>query len=117
MTQQEMKARTKLFAKRIMKLCQSLPDDLAGRRICDQLFRAGTSVGANYRSACRSRSKADFISKLGIVLEEADESLYWMEIVAETKQISPSLLNPLLKEANEIVAIIVASIHTSRASK
>jgi four helix bundle protein len=75
-TQQEMKNRTQQYAKRIIKLCQSLPETLVGRRINDQLFRAGTSVGANYRAACRAGSRADFISKLGLVLEEADESLY-----------------------------------------
>jgi four helix bundle protein len=115
--QQEMKVRTKEYAKRIIKLCRSLPEGLEGRRISDQLFRAGTSVGANYRAACRARSKADFISKLGLVLEEADECLYWMEIVAETKQIQPSLLESLIKEGNEIVAILVASINTSKRVK
>lgn len=78
MNQQEMKARTKEYAKRILKLCRHLPQTKESQLIGSQLFRAGTSVGANYRSACRARSKADFISKLGVVLEEADESLYWV---------------------------------------
>jgi four helix bundle protein len=69
-----------------------LPENREARRIGDQLFRAGTSVGANYRAACRGRSRADFISKLGIVLEEVDESLYWLEIISETKQLEPPLL-------------------------
>ena len=90
MNQQEMKTRTKQYAKRIIKLCRSLPENIEGRKINDQLFRAGTSVGANYRAACRARSKAEFISKLGIVLEEADECLYWLEIVFETKLVHPS---------------------------
>ena len=79
-----------------------------------QLFRSGTSVGANYRAACRGRSKADFIAKLGVVLEEADESLYWLEILAETQIVKPELVAPLLKEANELVAIFVASLNTAR---
>ena len=98
MNQQEMKTRTKQYAKRIIKLCRSLPETHEGRIISDQLFRAGTSVGANYRAACRARSRADFISKLGVVLEEADESLYWLEIISETKQIHPSLLDSIMKE-------------------
>jgi four helix bundle protein len=112
-----MKLRTKIYAKRIMKLCRSIPDSFEGRKISDQLFRAGTSVGANYRAACRSRSKADFISKLGIVLEEADECLYWLELVYETKQLEPALLTSIMKESDEIIAIIVASINTSKKTK
>ena len=114
MNQQEMKTRTKQYAKRIIKLCRSLPENIEGRKINDQLFRAGTSVGANYRAACRARSKAEFISKLGIVLEEADECLYWLEIVFETKLIHPSLLESIMKEGNEIIAILVSSINTSK---
>jgi len=117
MTQEEMKMRTKQYAKRIIKLCRSLPQTLEGRRISDQLFRAGTSVGANYRAACRARSRADFISKLGLVLEEADESLYWLEIISETKQLNPSLMLPIIKEGNEITAIMVSSINTSKQVK
>jgi four helix bundle protein len=117
MTQKEMKERTKEYAKRIIKLCRALPDGPENRRISDQLFRAGTSVGANYRAACRARSKADFISKLGIVLEEADESLYWLEIITETRQVNPSLVESLITERNEIVAILVSSINTSKHSR
>ena len=76
-----MRRRTEEFAKRAINACRQLPNTREGRLIGDQLFRSGTSVGANYRAACRARSKADFISKLGIVLEEADESLYWLEIL------------------------------------
>jgi four helix bundle protein len=115
--QQEMKMRTKVFAKRIMNVCRTLPDNLEGKRISDQLFRAGTSVGANYRAACRARSKADFISKLGLVLEEADECLYWLEIIYETKQIQPTLLETIMKESDEIIAILVTSINTSKRTK
>lgn len=116
MTQQEMKNRTKEYAKRIIKLCRALPNGPENRRMSDQLFRAGTSVGANYRAACRARSKAEFISKLGVVLEEADESVYWLEIITETRQVGPSLVQSLIKEGNEIVAILV-SINTSKRSR
>ena|SRR5438067_2153917 len=117
MNQQEMKKRTKDYARRIIKLCRALPNIPEGRRIGDQIFRAGTSVGANYRAACRGRSKADFTSKLGIALEEADESLYWLEIIFEIKLVEPDLLKSLMKEGNEIVAILVASINTSKRSQ
>ena len=117
MTQKEMKERTKEYAKRIIRLCRALPDGPENRRIADQLFRAGTSVGSNYRAACRGRSKADFISKLGIALEEADESLYWLEIITETRIVVPSLVGSLIKEGNEIVAIFVSSINTSKRPK
>ena len=90
-----MKTRTTEYAKRIIRLCRTLPESREASRLSDQLFRAGTSVGANYRAACRARSRADFISKLGLVLEEADESLFWMEILVETKQIEPQLLKSL----------------------
>ena len=117
MNQQEMKKRTKEYAKRIIKLCRKLPDIPETRRISDQLFRAGTSVGANYRAVCRARSKADFISKLGVVLKEGDESLFWLEIITETVHIDLSLLESLMSEGNEIVAILVSSINTSKRSK
>jgi four helix bundle protein len=117
MNQQEMKERTKEYAKRILKLCRTLPQTKEGQLLSSQLFRAGTSVGANYRAACRARSKADFISKLGIVLEEADESLYWLEIITETKLIDPPLVVSLMKEGNEIASILVASINTSKRVK
>ena len=83
MNEKELKNRTKKFALRIMKLVHALPNTIDGRAIGNQLIRAGTSVGANYRSACRGRSKAEFIAKLGIVEEEADESAFWMELVIE----------------------------------
>ena len=112
-----MKTRTKEYAKRIIKLCRSLPESQESRRISDQLFRAGTSVGANYRAACRGRSKSEFISKLGIVLGEADESVFWLEILGETGHTDPSRLQSLMNERNEIIAILVASINTAKRSK
>ena len=87
MNEGQMKQRTKEFAKQIIKLCRQLPKNREGRLIGDQLFRSGTSVAANYRSACRARSRADFISKLSIVEEEADESLFWLEIINKSDDI------------------------------
>ena len=110
----DLKLRTKEFAKRIIKLCRSLPETREGRLIGNQLFRAGTSVGANYRAACRGRSKADFIAKLGIVLEEADECLYWIELIVETGLVKSELLGPLTEEAEELVSIFVASLNTAK---
>ena len=81
MNTEQLKQRTKDFSKQVINLCRLLPDSREGRLIGNQIFRSGTSVGANYRAACRARSKADFIAKLGIVLEEADETLFWFEIL------------------------------------
>jgi four helix bundle protein len=109
MTESEMKARTKAFALRIIKLVNHLPNDIAGRRLGDQLLRSGTSVAANYRAACRARSKADFIYKLGLVEEEADESALWMELLVEGDLVPQTRLGKLLDEANQLTAITVAS--------
>lgn len=114
MTQNELKERTKRFALRIIKLVRSLPKTHDGYAIGNQLVRSGTSVGSNYRASCRARSKAEFIAKLGIVEEEADESVFWLEIIIESGLIDKELVEPLLKEANEIVAIIVVTIKTSK---
>jgi four helix bundle protein len=109
-----LKKRTKEFAKRMINLCRQLPNTQEARLIGNQLFRAGTSVGANYRAVCRARSKADCIAKLGLVLEEADESLYWLEILDETGMTKTELVTPLMAEANELVAIFVASLNTAK---
>jgi four helix bundle protein len=114
MTQDEMKARTKRFALRVIRLIDSLPDSKASFVIGRQLLRSGTSVGANYRSACRGKSTADFLSKLSIVEEEADESVYWMELLVESDLVRESMLADLIDEANQIVAIIVAAIKTTK---
>ena len=114
MDPEELKIRTKEFAKKVIFLCRQLPDSREAGLIGDQLFRSGTSVGANYRAACRARSKADFISKLGISLEEADEALYWLEILLETNIVQANLLSGIMAEANELVAILVASLNTSK---
>src|SRR6266481_691600 len=112
MTEIEMKQRTKVFALRVIKLTSSLSKDFVGRRLGDQLLRSGTSVAANYRAACRARSKADFASKLGIVEEEADESAFWLELLVESGLVPPRRLEKLLGEANQLTAIIVASRKT-----
>ncbi len=109
MTESEMKQRTKAFALRVIKLVNSLSKDLVSRRLGDQLLRSGTSVAANYRAACRARSKADFISKLGIVEEEADESALWMELLIDSGLVPQSRLEKLVDEASQLTAIIVAS--------
>ena len=114
MDKEDLKLRTKQFALRTMKLAEALPLRLSGKVIGNQLMRSGTSVGANYRSACRGRSKAEFISKLGIALEEADESAYWLELVIESKLLKEKLVESLLKEANELAAILLASIKTAK---
>jgi four helix bundle protein len=114
MDHRELAGRTKEFAKRIITLCHQLPNSPAARRIGDQLFRSGTSVGANYRAARRARSKAEFVAKMGIVLEEADESLYWLELLGETGIVRPALLRDLTNEADELVAIFVAAITTAK---
>ena len=115
MDQEAMRGRTKEFAQQVINLCKRLPNTREGRLVGDQLFKAGTAVGANYRAACRARSKADFIAKLGIVLEEADESLYWLEILDEGKIIKTPFLAPLMSEADELVAIFVTSLNTAKA--
>src|SRR6266581_7999685 len=107
MTEKEMKQRTKAFALRVIKLTVTLSKDFVGRRLGDQLLRSGTSVAANYRAACRARSKADFISKLGIAEEEADESAFWMEMLVESGLIPKQKLEGLLDEADQLTAIIV----------
>src|SRR5687768_7557799 len=104
MTQQEMKTRTKRFAVRLIKLVASLPDTRTSGVIGKQLLRSGTSVGANYRSACRAKSTADFVFKLSIVEEEADESIYWMELLVESDLVQEALLEDLIDEANQLVA-------------
>ena len=117
MTQEEMKARTKKFALRVIRLVESLPNTKTANVIGNQLLRSGTSVGANYRAACRAKSTADFISKLSIVEEENDESIYWMELLIESETVKENLLRNLMKEADEILSIIVSSIKTSKENR
>jgi four helix bundle protein len=117
MTREQMKSRTKAFASRIVKLCSSLPANWVARTLGKQLLRSGTSVGANYRAVCRAKSNSDFINKLRIVEEECDESLFWMELLVDNDLVKPFLLSALMKEADEILAIVVASAKTARLSK
>ena len=106
--------RTKSFALRIIRLCRSIPEGRVEKMIALQLMRCGTLVGANYRAACCARSAAEFRSKLGIVEEETDESIYWMELIIDSGIIPQERLCDLLNEANEILSMVVASIRTSR---
>ena len=117
MNEAQMKKRTKEFVKEIISPCRKLPNNREGRLIGDQIFRSGTSVASNYRAACRARSTAEFISKLSIVEEEADETLFWLEIIYEMKTFKSIALDSLMKESNEIIAILVASIKTARKKK
>jgi four helix bundle protein len=110
----KLKNRTKDFARQIIIFCRNLPNNREGRLIGDQLFRSGTSVAANYRAACRGRSKAEFISKLSIVVEEADEAQFWLELINEMKIYDDSSVDDLIKEANELVSIFVSSIKTTK---
>jgi four helix bundle protein len=114
MNEKELKQRTKEFALRIIQLVESLSKSTNSYIIGKQLLRAGTSVGANYRAACRSRSKADFISKVGVVEEEADESGYWLEIIIESGLLKTEQVQNLLMEANELTAIFSASRKTAK---
>jgi four helix bundle protein len=114
MTPKELQARTKSFALRVIRLVDALPRSTASQVIGRQLLRAATSVGANYRAACRAQSHAEFAAKLSIVVEEADESLYWLELLQESRLIKPEQLAELLREANELLAISVAARKTAK---
>ena len=109
MTQDELKARTKDFALRVIKLERALPKTTEGRVFAGQLIRSGTSVAANYRAACRGRSRAEFAAKIGTVLEEADESALWLELIVEAGLLAPARCQLLLEEAGELVAIFAAT--------
>lgn len=110
----ELKQRTKLSAIRIVKLFRSLPHTPDAQTLGKQVLRSGTSVAANYRAVCRARSKAEFISKMGTVVEEADETVFWLELLNETDVLRPERSVDLLKEANELLAIFGASLRTSK---
>ncbi len=110
----ELKRRTKTFAIRIVNLFRSLPYSPDAQTLGKQLLRSGTSVGANYRAVCRARSQAEFIARMGVVMEEADEAVFWLELLAETGVVSPARTEDLLKEANELVKIFGASLRTSK---
>jgi four helix bundle protein len=109
MNADDLKKRTKQFALRILKLVAALPNTVGGRAIGGQLVRSGTSVGSNYRAACRGRSRAEFVAKLGVVEEEADESAFWMEMIIEGELLNSKQVEPLLNEANELTKIMAQS--------
>jgi four helix bundle protein len=118
MDKDELRCRTKEFALRTMKLVNALPRSRSANAVAGQLVRSGTSVASNYRAACRARSRAEFIAKIGVVEEEADESAFWLELVVEHKLMRETLVRPLLQEADELTAIMAASrISASRNSK
>jgi len=112
-----MKARTKAYANRIVRLCSSLPENWIAQTLGRQLLRSGTSVGANYRAICRAKSTADFINKLKVVEEECDESLFWMELLVDNELVKASRLCTLMKEGDELLAIVVSSAKTARSSR
>ena len=117
MTKEELKIRTKRFALMIIKLIDDLPGTKAGHTIGNQIIRSGTSVAANYRSACRARSNADFISKITVVEEECDETLFWLELIEEAELLSKERLQDIISEADELSAIFTASGKTARNNK
>jgi four helix bundle protein len=117
MNRDELKRRTKEFALRIIKLVNALPNNPAGRVIGNQLLRAGTSVGANYRAACRAKSKSDFVYKISIVEEEADESSFWFELIIESELMQKTKIASLLKEADELTAIFVSTNKTAKSNR
>jgi four helix bundle protein len=114
---EQLRERTKQFAIRIVKLFRSLPKNDEARIMGKQVLRAGTSVAANYRAVCRARSRAEFISKMGVAVEEADETVFWLEILVETGIVPRARMEKLLAEANELLAILAASQRTARASQ
>src|SRR4030095_9219168 len=111
---QDLRLRTKRFALRIIKMCESLPNSRAGRILGDQVFRSGTSVAANYREAFRARSRAEFISKLGDCQKELEETILWIELLADSGTVKPKKLSLLLREADELMAIVSTIIKNSR---
>jgi len=117
MSDPDLKKRTKAFALRILKLVDALPKTTAGRALSSQIVRSGTSVAANYRAACRAKSTADFIVKVGIVEEEADETLFWLELLEESELVTAAKLAAIKQEADELIAITVTSIKTARRNR
>lgn len=111
---QDLRLRTKKFALRVIKMCSSLPDSREGRILGNQVFRSGTSVGANYREAYRARSRAEFISKLGDSQKELEETIYWLELLVDSGAVKPKKLSLLLLESDELMAIFSAIIKSSK---
>lgn len=116
MTPQDFKDRTKSYALRVIELVDALPRDLVSRTLGQQLLRCATSVAANYRASARAKSNADFISKMGTVEEECDESLFWFELLIAARRLSPTSCDALVSEGNELLAMTVSSIRTAKSS-
>jgi four helix bundle protein len=114
---EELRERAKQFAIRIVRVVRSLPRSDEARVIGRQLLRSATSVAANYRAVCRARSRAEFVAKIGVVVEEADESVFWLELLADTDVIPRERIADVLAEANELLAVFAASQRTARSSK
>ena len=114
MNSEDLKKRLKVFALRIIKLSDSLPNNMTGKTLGNQIIRSGTSPGANYRSACLGKSDKDFLNKLKMVEEELDETLYWMELIVESGIVKAELMKDLIKENIELFKIIVSSITTMK---
>jgi len=114
MNADDLKKRLKIFALRIIKLSESLPNNVTGKTLGNQIIRSGTSPGANYRSACLGKSDKDFLNKLKMVEEELDETLYWLELIVESGLVKSNLLDDLIKENQELFKIIVSSIITMK---
>ncbi len=114
MNADEFKQRTKIFALRVIRLCEALPKSTTANILGRQLISCGTSVGANYRAACRARSRADFINKMGIVEEECDESIYWMELIVAANLAEEKQVANLHEEANQLLSMVLGSIKTAR---
>jgi len=114
MNKEDLQRRTKRFGVDVIALIRSLPSDAAAAHIGHQLIRSGTAVGANYRASCRAKSKADFVSKMGTVEEEADESVYWLEMLVDSQIVARKAVERLLDEGEQLLKIVVASINTAR---
>ena len=114
---EELKVRTRQFALRVIRLFRALPRMEEAKIIGKQLLRSGTSVGANYRAVCRARSRREFTAKMGIAVEESDESVYWLELLIEAQIVSRQRLSAMLDEANQLLAIFAASLETARSRR
>lgn len=114
MDAEAMRQRTKEFALRVIRLVRHMPRSVEGRALAQQIVRSGTSIGANYRAACRGRSRAEFAAKLGVALEEADETVWWLELIIESETLATHRVQPLLEEAKELTAILSAGHRSTR---
>jgi four helix bundle protein len=112
MDSNELKNRTKKYSIAILDLVEMLPNTISGRAVSNQIVRSGTSVGANYRAVCRARSDREFIAKMSIVIEESDETLFWLEIILQKEWVNKSQVDGIWKEGNELTAIFVSSMKT-----